>query len=464
MNAVGVSALLLLVAALGCGGGGGAPSPAQAQPAFSSTPEAGAVPARQRWLSVGRFVFAGMGLEKSSEDAPRTPRRVLVPWSRVVLWEKQFDNDGKADLAADVVETPEGDLIVVGVTGPTPCLLGCNVDGWVIKINARGDLLWSRQVGGHGADTLTSVILKGNAYWITGSKYAFPNAYQAWLLEIAPDGQVVWEKTFGGSQDDFAVDAIPTPDGNFLMIGTTRSFGVQDGGDVWLVKLDPDGGMIWSKTYDLGAEDGGTSLIPWGPDRFILTAQSCTANCRDLLTPKVLATYLVVDANGDILKTQIFNEGPKNKFAKIKPTHDGGAVIVGGTSMQEKFPSEDTWIVKLDANADVAWTKIFTSYGHYDGGFDIVQMPDDGYVVAAYSQVYQTPEMDFDNFWMLRLNRTGGVVWSSEWGGPDNDDLRAVTLCTDGGVVLAGFKDSVSWPLTAFPGPADVYVSRVYVP
>ncbi|MGC8826683.1 MAG: hypothetical protein ACP5TV_06745, partial [Anaerolineae bacterium] len=254
------------------------------------------------------------------------PTPIAGPSSQPITWEKQFDNNGRADLAADVMETSDGDLVVVGVTGPTPCLIGCNVDGWIIKINAHGDLLWTRQAGGNGADVLTSVILKGNEYWITGSKYAFPNAHQAWLLEIAPDGRVVWEKTFGGSQDDLGVETIPTPDGNFLMVGSTRSFGVQDSGDVWLVKLDPDGEIIWSKTYDLGAEDGGSSLIAWGADRYILTAKSCTANCRDLLTPQLFATYLVMDANGDILKTQTFNEGPKNKFDKIRPTRDGGAV------------------------------------------------------------------------------------------------------------------------------------------
>jgi hypothetical protein len=246
------------------------------------------------------------------------------------------------------------------------------------------------------------------------------------------------------------------------MTGRTQSFGVQDGkGDVWLVKLDPNGEIIWHKTYDLGAEDGGTSLISWGADRYILTADTCTANCRSLLTPQVFASYLVIDADGHILKTRTFNEGPKNKFGAIIPTRDGGAVIVGATSMQEKFPSEDTWIVKLDANAEVAWTRILTSYGRYDGAYDIVQMPDGGYVVAAYSQVYQTPEMNFDNFWMVRLNSAGEILWSRTWGGPQNDDILSVILTSDGGVVLAGFRDAVSWPLDEIPGPSDVYVIKM---
>lgn len=421
--------LLLLVSACAANTAAGGPSPA--------TPPAAAPPAPMQLRATGSTSLA-------------------------TVWEKQFDNNGRADIATSIVETPDGDLVIVGVTGPTPCLLWCDTDGWIIKINARGDLLWARQMGGNGADSFNSVILKGNNYWVTGTKYVFPYAYQAWLLEIAPDGTVVWEKTFGGSQDEFVVETIAAPDGNFLMTGRTVSFGVQDDkGDVWLVKLDPDGNIIWSTTHDLGAEDGGTSLIAWTSGRYILTADTCTADCRSMLTPHVFATYLVLDANGNILKSRTFAEGPKNKFGAIKPTRDGGAVIVGGTSMQDNFPSEDTWIVKLDANADVAWTKVFSSYGRYDGAYDVVQMPDGGYVVSAYTQAYQTPEMDFDNFWLMRLNSAGDILWSRIWGGPENDDPVSVIRTSDGAIVVAGFKDAVSWPIQEIPGPSDVYVIKL---
>ncbi|MGB9591099.1 MAG: hypothetical protein ACPL1K_01125 [Candidatus Kryptoniota bacterium] len=66
---------------------------------------------------------------------------------------------------------------------------------------------------------------------------------------------------------------------------------------------------------------------------------------------------------------QTFNQGLKNKFHKVRPTNDGGAIIVGATSVIENFPSEDIWLVKLDMNADTVWTKIIGSYNRYDGGF-----------------------------------------------------------------------------------------------
>ncbi len=380
--------------------------------------------------------------------------------SQPTTWEKEFDNQGNADIAWDIVETPSGDFVVVGATGPTPCQLGCNWDGWVIKMDSQGDLIWARQFGGNGADLLTAVTLKGNNYIATGSKYVFPYARQAWLLEIAPDGSLVREKTFGGSQDDSGADIIATPDDGFFLSGHTQSLGTQDGkSDVWLVKLNSNGDAVWTKTYDLGNEDMGTSMTLFQNDRFIITAVTCEAYCGGLIQ-QGFATCFVIDAGGNVLKTSTFAEGPKNKFMKITSTSDGGAVIAGATSMIEKFPSEDTWIVKLDANADISWTRIISSYGRYDGGLDIVQTSDGGYVVAAYSQVYQTPQMNFDNFWVLRLSSDGDTLWTGLWGGPENDDARSVIPTSDGEFVVAGFKNAVSWPLNAIPGPADFYVIK----
>ena len=397
----------------------------------------------------------------SGAPSSRPSPKAAIPTPQPATWEKQFDNHGNADIAWDIVETPTGDFVIVGTTGPTPCQLGCNWDGWVIRINARGEIIWTRQVGGNGADLLTSVILRGDDCLVTGSKYVFPLARQAWLLDIAPNGNVVWERTLGGNQDDSATEIIGTADGGLLLIGQTASFGTHDGkSDVWLVKLNAQGEAVWTKTYDLGDDDMGTSIIPFQNDRFIITTVTCTANCGGL-NQQGYAGYLVVDSAGNILKTQTFTEGPKNKLLKVRPTNDGGAVIVGATSMNEKFPSEDTWIVKLDADAETSWVKVFSSYGKYDGGFDIVQTSDGGYVVAAYSQVEQTPAMNFDNFWVVRLNSTGETLWSRLWGGPDNDDAYAVTLTSDGGFALAGFRNAVSWPLNAIPGPSDFYVIKI---
>jgi hypothetical protein len=94
---------------------------------------------------------------------------------------------------------------------------------------------------------------------------------------------------------------------------------------------------------------------------------------------QAFSTYIVIDAEGNILKTKTFKEGKKNKFIRLAPTLDGGAILVGATSKKERFPSEDVWVVKLNKEAEVEWERTFGSYGRYDGGFDIFQSPDSGY-------------------------------------------------------------------------------------
>lgn len=97
----------------------------------------------------------------------------------------------------------------------------------------------------------------------------------------------------------------------------------------------------------------------------------------------------------------------KNKIARITRTTDRGAIIVGATSMQEAFPSQDPWILELDASAEVYWTRIISTCGRYDGVFDVEQLADSGYLVAGYSQSQQTQEMNFDNLWLARLSSEG---------------------------------------------------------
>ncbi|MGB9595870.1 MAG: hypothetical protein ACPL7B_06270 [Candidatus Poribacteria bacterium] len=377
----------------------------------------------------------------------------------LTIWEKQFDNNGNADAATDVVEGTDGNFVIVGATGPIRFRLGYSSDGMVIKIDPDGNLLWKRHFGDDRIDLFSSVIIKEDNYIIVGCKTCPPHARQAWLLELDPNGNIVKEKTFGGNYDDGAADIISTIDNGYLVIGQTKVAWNRQS-DVWLIKLNSDFEIVWTKTYDLGNEDTGLSIAPIGNKNFIIIANTYTKNYGSLFQ-QGFSTYMVVDQDGNILKKQTFDQGPKNKFNKIKPTSDGGAIIVGATSIREKFPSEDTWIIKLDNNADVVWTRVFNSYGRYDGGFNIIQTSDDGYIVTAYSQIEQTPQMNFDNFWLLRLKSTGETLWSHTWGGPDNDDLFSIIYTSDGAYLLVGVKGAVSWPLDKVPGPSDFYVIKI---
>ena len=395
-------------------------------------------------------------------------------------FERKYDYNGNADLARDVVEIPNGHFIIVGATGPTNNPLGLgNTDGLVIKINSVGDTLWTRTFGDYGTDALLSVLFREDKIIIVGVKFVFGKAHQGWLLQLDPNGNKLLEKTYGGN--NYAFDGIarilPTNDGGYIMFGTTESYGTNGTKDAWLIKLDSNFDTLWTKTYDLGVitgdssyDDNGISFTSIHNDKFILAINTCTAECNSA-DPRVYASYLVVDSLGNLIKHFSIKKGRKNKFQQINPTSDGGAIITGATSIIDSavswvplignMRSEDIWVLKLDANADTVWSRIIGKYAVYDGGFSVFQRSDETYILSAYSQIGDTPQMDFDNYWLMKLNSSGDTLWVRKYGGPENDDMYSVISSSDGGIIAVGWRDanSVQWEGDV-PGPADVWVIK----
>lgn len=147
---------------------------------------------------------------------------------------------------------------------------------------------------------------------------------------------------------------------------------------------------------------------------------------------------------------------------------DGGFAIVGTTFAADcplMVCDMNGYIVKINAQGDTVWTKIFTDVGTvYEGAWDVFEAENGGYYVAAYSQRYQTPDVNFDNWWLLRLDAAGDTLWTRRWGGPKNDDPYAMIPTSDGGLITAGWRDANSNPLENLSvGNADFYVIKTDV-
>lgn len=117
------------------------------------------------------------------------------------------------------------------------------MDGWIIKINAFGDTVWTRQVGsqglGAGQDFITCVILNNdNELVFTGNRYQFPYGRQVWFLKYQPNGDMLTERKIGGNAENNGNEIILNSDGSYMIIGDRESFGTQKRGKhVWLLRL-----------------------------------------------------------------------------------------------------------------------------------------------------------------------------------------------------------------------------------
>lgn len=192
-----------------------------------------------------------------------------------ILWEKSFGFSG-ADVGYSVIQTSDNGYLITGELDVTSsggqgnsksAQRHAGGDFWVIKLTSTGEKEWSRYFGGSFTDTPFDVVeTLDNSYVIVGSSDSNDvdiknniGAYDFWVIKIAVDGSLIWEKNFGGTEIDEARGITTSDDGNIIIVGDTRSsdanVSINNGAaDVWIIKIDLNGNLIWEKTI------GGTSF------------------------------------------------------------------------------------------------------------------------------------------------------------------------------------------------------------
>ena len=226
--------------------------------------------------------FALLGFSKSSDNDLTSNAGFQDFWMLKIsslgnlLWEKTFGFSGR-DYGTTLIETEEGGFLVTGVLDVSASNGQGNAkfnkqkhaggDFWALKLTAGGDLEWSKYYGGSFTDTPLGVVKTANNGFILAG-YSDSNdvdinnnkgSYDFWVIKISSDGTLLWERSYGGSEIDEARAICATHDGNFIVVGDTRSsdsdITMNNGGaDVWALKISSEGNLIWEKTF------GGTSF------------------------------------------------------------------------------------------------------------------------------------------------------------------------------------------------------------
>lgn len=271
-----------------------------------------------------------------------------------IIWEKSFGFNG-ADNGISMIETNDCGFLLTGILDVTAsngqgnsksnALKHAGGDSWVIKLNKNGEKEWSKFYGGSFTDTPYSVIeTSENEFIIAGASDSNDvdiknpkGAYDFWIIKISNIGTLIWEKSFGGTQIDEAKSIIKTNDGNYIIVGNTRSNNKdvsnnKGGADIWLIKITSNGTLIWEKNF------GGTSF---------------------------------------------------DRAESIKNANDGGFIILGNSRSSDGDASKnngqnDAWLLKLDNNANLEWQKSIGG-SNIDQAFDAVELDNQTILVVGES-------------------------------------------------------------------------------
>mgnify|MGYP001034581856 CR=1 FL=1 len=291
-----------------------------------------------------------------------------------------------ADRSFNIIETSDGGYATVGFLR-NPSVSDSNHrynEVYVVKLNNTGKAQWTKKYGGDEYDMGYGIVQTDDGgYLIAGrtqsTKGDITNnhgLFDAWILKINDVGILQWQKTYGGTSDDAAVDIIKANDGNFIVLGETKS---NDGDvslnhgnlDLWVFKITPSGDLLWEKTY------GGPSVQSVG---MFLT-------------------------NDDEYKQQ--------PIGKISKTTDNSYLICGATfgdvPGSHNTSNTDAYVAKINDAGTLIWQRALGGF-NYDEATQIIQTADNGYIVAGNNSDYIRNNGDHTNnhgsydAWIIKLN------------------------------------------------------------
>lgn len=253
-----------------------------------------------------------------------------------------------------------------------------NLDLWIVKLNANGDVVWQKTYGGEYADELKAITQTKDGGYIVGSYSNSPKSKDKskdtfgegdfWILKLNANGEIEWEKTIGGSQDDNLFSLIPTKDGGYIAGGNSNSGaensktkGNGKGTDFWVVKLDSAGIIEWQETYDYGKLDILTSIVENPDGTFMLGGYAQPESKSEGILKVIMADKegindyigLKINPKGEVLWSKMVGSKGDEVLRKLFETRDGGYVMVGtsfGGASRDKSSAQgesDFWVVKL---------------------------------------------------------------------------------------------------------------------
>jgi hypothetical protein len=301
------------------------------------------------------------------------------------LWLNTYRGNGYSN-GHCVKEVRGGGFIIAGETKSRD---GYDHDVYVGRTDEKGGLIWEKNFGGGRCDYAWSVQQTKDGGFIIagGTESSGAGIYDVYLIKLDSSGNGIWEKTYGGAGSDCGYAVRELDGGGYLIAGNTESFGAA-GTDVYLLKTDGGGKMIWQKTYGGKGSDYGWSLLKAGDGGYLIAGE------KEMVSDQGggFAAYLLkVDPDGKELWEKTYGDKNGSSFYAVSQAKDGGYILTG--KKESAGGGYDLYMVKTDKNGATVWEKTIEGTG-FNCGYSILQSKDGSYVIAGRKGIEKSAGSD----------------------------------------------------------------------
>ncbi len=423
----------------------------------------------------------------------------------VVDWSKSYGGTG-ADQAWSITAVSDGYLVsgrTASTNGDVKGLHGTANDFWVLKINNSGDTLWTKTLGGNGADNAYAIRATSDGGFIvvgesvanatTGTIGSTPrpvasSTTDVWVIKFTSLGAIDWQQLYGGTGVENAYSIEPTSDGyiisgsvvNTSTTGTLTGVPSNGGNDGWILKLNTDGTLAWQQRLGGAGAEHIYSIKPTSDGGYIAVGYSQYNATTGTLgsTPRPVpagggedAWIIKLDNTGTTQWQQLFGGSGNDRAYSVKPTSDGGYMVSGYAAATStngtldgviKPGNNDFWILKLDNTGTIQWQKALGGAGSDQSlAYDLI-VETDGYVftgLSASTDGAVTGNKGNSDHWVVKTDLTGAIQWQKSLGGTGADQANSITVANDGGYIIAGHVSAGG--IADAKGGQDFYITKV---
>jgi hypothetical protein len=345
-------------------------------------------------------------------------------------------------------------------------------------------LQWQNSYGSSGNEMGNAVVkaIDGSGYILagitTGNDGQVTNNHggtDAWIIKIDLTGNILWQKTFGGSGSDWAYDIVATEDGGYVFSGTTSStdgnlasLTNHGGTDTWVVKLSGTGDIIWQQELGGSGTERGMSIINTTDHGFLVGGYS-NSNDGDITSNHgdYDAWLIKLDASGSVAWQKLYGGTGYEEVGSVLDTASGFEVcgstgsIDGHLSSTTAHGGRDVWLYAVDPAGNFLSGKTYGGSGG-DGGSKIYRS-EDGFLFSGTTSSNNgdvSGNHGYVDTWLVKTGASGNIIWQKCYGGTDMDNARICDIDPSGNIVLVGYTFSKSGDISGSKGSEDMWVLK----